>query len=142
MIVHQLDSTLIQQHDIEALMKEVKHLKEENLHLTAEVAELKKPFGTPASSLPTPLHTLHHASQVEEDMTVTCTQTNDIVQAINTLPNTLESFWKQMKVTICSASSHMFLRNISGSPELKHAIRNEKKYLNMYQTFQEAQKSV
>ena len=27
------------------------------------------------------------------------------------------------------------------SPELKHAIRNEKKYLNTYQTFQGAKKS-
>lgn len=101
-IVHQLDPTLTQQHDIWALIKDVKHLKEENLQLTAEVAELKKSFGTPASSSPIPLHTLHHASRVED---TTVTQTNDIIaQAINTLPKTLESFWKQMKKTICSAS--------------------------------------
>ena len=140
-VVHQLDSTLTQQHDIEALMEEVRHLKEENLQLTAEVAELKRVFGTPGSSPPTPLHTLHHASRVDEDTTVT--QANDIIaQAINTLPKTLENFWKQMKVTISSASFHKFLRITSESPELKHAIQNEKKYLNTYQTFQGAQKSV
>ena len=84
-VQHQLDSTLTQPHDIEALMEEVRHLKEENLQLTAEVAELKRVFGTPGSSPPTPLHTLHHASRVDEDTTVT--QANDIIaQAINTLP--------------------------------------------------------
>ena len=94
-VVRQLDSTLTQQHDTEALMEEVRHLKEENLQLTAEVAELKRAFGTPGSSPPTPLHTLHHASRVDENTTVT--QANDIIaQAINTLPKTLESFWKQM----------------------------------------------
>lgn len=99
-IVHH--STLTQQHDIEALMEEVKLLKE-NLQPAAKVAELKKSFSTPASSLP---YTLHHVSRVEEGTTIT--QTNDIfAQAINTMPKTLEWFWKQMNEgdnTLCKFS--------------------------------------
>ena len=141
-VVHQLDSTLTQQHDIEALMEEVRHLKEENLQLTAEVAELKRAFGTPGSSPPTPLHTLHHASRVDEDTTVT--QANDIIaQAINTLPKTLESFWKQMNEDdnkLCKFSQ--VPENYKREPRTKACYSKRKKCLNTYQTFQGAQKSV
>ena len=105
-VVHQLDSTSTQQHDIEALIGEVKSLREENLQLTAEVAELKSSFstqlaavspssvslqttGSPAStSLQTTTSIPHSSTVVNEDSV--------IAQAINTLPKTLESFWKQM----------------------------------------------